>query len=816
MNKKGLFKSFLICTIAALSFSACGKKKNNTTTKDNTTTVAPEPDPEPKQDEVKTSSYYAKANNGIAALEVRTKKDVIQFVSFSATDNEGMPTLLQPIIENNQITKVKLYAFMSTDGSPLFFIRTIDLKDDGIELPLEIEADDLEYSDSNTLFLKKDNGKLCIYNRNMNVTFDTKGNVTTNDFITATTAPYILDGIVINYKDGVYSIAKESERIECCLDPANFNLTLSRYSNYLKKFVKVGIYKMDITSTNPTCQLLADPSLMSDESEDIFYEPVLKPYGTLTPTLDENGNVTSCKAVMSMYGMEDESTSTLVYNDNNQLVSVTYEDEGITYQYQYTYDVKGRIKTFKKGKIESNTFTAIEEYEYTYTDFGYKQIIKYNDGSEKYQQINSYDENKNYRLTSTQVQRYIGSAYANYYLDTFTYNEETGLLAESKKEYATPSVDDSRTVYTYTDGIITNWKTYKKYDNSGTLTEYLYMDTTDSKEKKADNHYYKTTTEKTYNTNGNGNINNTRVVSYEYLDEESLYLLKYEDRTTYYDDSEHYIEETYVYSDETKLITSYTKKEKESRTSALIKETTRTYTYKGNVIDKITQVETNGSSTTTNMTYTYNTNGRISETLDNKTLARTVCTYDADLNPKQSDTYQFVNETVGELLVTTYKFTPDNPMMPNIIINRQYNNSTYKLEMVMQMYYADAMSLMAGTPSITTIQNYDANEKLSVETITEYYELSHTSSKTTNKTYAYNGETQYVSVETVLEYDEDGDMTKESYTERYNETNLKEVYEKVYGTETTGTRSTYTNTDPQVVTNYTWDTSTDDWKVVTE
>lgn len=71
MKKKHIIKTFLICTIASLSFTACGKKNNTTkqTTTENTVTVTPSPTPtptptpDPKPDPIKIDGNFCYLSN---------------------------------------------------------------------------------------------------------------------------------------------------------------------------------------------------------------------------------------------------------------------------------------------------------------------------------------------------------------------------------------------------------------------------------------------------------------------------------------------------------------------------------------------------------------------------------------------------------------------------------------------------------------------------------------------------------------------------------------------------------------------------------
>ena len=124
MKKKRILTGLLLVSVAAFAFTACGKKKSKTTgakttqakitTKASTTTK--------KQDEIKLTNYFTKdINNGLIGFEVRKKNDELQYVNIVMAAMEGMPITLQPIIENGNITKVKVGTFMSSS----YLIQTL-------------------------------------------------------------------------------------------------------------------------------------------------------------------------------------------------------------------------------------------------------------------------------------------------------------------------------------------------------------------------------------------------------------------------------------------------------------------------------------------------------------------------------------------------------------------------------------------------------------------------------------------------------------------------------------------------------------------
>lgn len=825
MKKKGLLKGFLICTIAALSFTACGKKKDNATTKDNTTTVAPTPTPDPTpsdQDNVKKSSYYAKEDNGILAMEVRESNSKLQFVSLITSDMEGMPTLLQPILENNQVTKLKLYAFLSTGDSSVFFIRTIELKEDGIVLPTDLRCTSGEYAGSSSIFVKKDEGKLVLYNRELNVTFSADGTVTTSDFVATTEAPTRVGDYTMTYKNGLFSMDINGEKYNSNLDPTNLNVTMSMWSNYLKKFVNVAKYQMDVTSANPVAKLYGNSIMIktmsgSGESDyGILYDEGLADMGTITPVLDANGNVTSCTMEMEMYGMKETDVTTLDYNDKGQLVKVNWGRETVQ-EYQYTYDDKGRVKTFKEGKIVSNAFSPKNEYTFGYTDYGYKSSCVWNDvnNSRKWEyNYHYYTENNKLERISTLLDK--GSGFKQYNEELYSYYDTTGLLEEIRTEYsnAEDEANDTRTVYTYDEsGNMTKRETFGKKLVGSDYEEYLFAKETYESDIDTDNHYYDQSIYTSYNTNST--VSYTRTITSTYLDADRLYLLSSID-SYQYTTSTSYTATNIVYDETSKLITSYVQSEKESsETNPTV--TTYTYTYVNNTITTINDKQVKGSTVNYDITNYYNDAALAYKAFDNRDKSVDKMYYDTNRSMIRYEEYDYVSETIPEQLSKVAEFGFGVPNLPSKMVEYEYDSSN-KLktssETIFDTVEIAMMAMMGfGNPSKVINKNYTDGILVS-ENIAEFNEGASDPSKVIARTY---GADELVLTELTNLYDANGAMTKETYAEKYTNGKLKEEYEKNYtnSSVTSGTRKTYTDATPQAVTEYTWDTVTAGWKEVT-
>ena len=428
MKKKHIFSGLLMVTLAALAFTACGKKKTNpTTTKDNTTTVAPEPEVEEK-----TKNYFAKEVNGIMAFEVRKENNEIQYLNVFSYEMEGMPITIKPIIENGKITKVKVGSFVSQ----AYLIQTIELSDKGIDLLTELSYHDIDDDAENyKVFVKSDNGKLVLYNRYMQASIDKEGNVTTTDFDSSKTISS-LGEITMSYNNGSYKLSAGDHSVEVSTDPSNMVLTISEYNNYLKKFVAGQKYVINLTAEKPYAKIYQNIDMASiSYGDDIFYEGKLVEMGSITVTLDNNGNTTECEMVQSMYGMERKAKRYFTYNDKNQLATYYYDDESTPnkkYIRKYTYDENNRIASYEYGTSISDVYSQNQKCEFEYTNYGYQYIVSKEENGNKTQYQFTYDTDD--FLSMTKYLIHDGTKYNDVYDTTYEY-DNNNLLTVEKTDY---------------------------------------------------------------------------------------------------------------------------------------------------------------------------------------------------------------------------------------------------------------------------------------------------------------------------------------------------------------------------------------------
>ena len=101
--------------------------------------------------------------------------------------------------------------------------------------------------------------------------------------------------------------------MDLSLDPENLNLTMSQYSNYLKKFVPIAKYVIDVTAEQPIAKLYASSTSMArmaemidedDNAVDFFTDGGLIEMGYSKSTLNADGNVIKSETLMSMAGAE--------------------------------------------------------------------------------------------------------------------------------------------------------------------------------------------------------------------------------------------------------------------------------------------------------------------------------------------------------------------------------------------------------------------------------------------------------------------------------------------------------------------------------
>lgn len=834
MNKRSLFKSFLICTLAALAFTACGKKKA-TTTKENTTTVAPEPDPTPEAEKV--SSYYCKKDIGVIALEVRQKEGKLDYVSILPYKEYGIsyPIFLKPIVENGSISKVKLSTYIDeTNDLESYFAQTINLTNDGLEIPTSFSMDEYASPYGETLLMKKDSGKLCIYTSKASITIDQDGNVSSSDFVSTPSSYSVMDKN-INYSNGCYIYDYQYEaKYSVNMDPTNAYVELLAYSPYLKKNVVLNRYTMDITAAEPTAKIyynmlsMLSGSFNEYQGASIFTEGNLIEVGYSKATLNDDGNIIKCEMGSSVgYGT---SEVTFEYLQNGKLLSVIFEESSDTYKYVYSYDDKGRVATFESGKIYDtgehegewiSTTEGYAKYEFKeYSNFGYKQLVDkdlFDDGGFEYKKRYIYTYQNDKSMASKKTQEYITDKYVDIQDVTYEYDSNynvTNLKQDSWQIDGDQNYSDSY-IYKYeynTKNELTKVTKYEyAYDvDLSDYVEYINTITTYESGKDTDNFYFYKTTETTYDSDADNTPYNEEVSLKKYSDQTMLYLVENSTTITDLENNKTSYEKTIVTYNDDKYVVTVISSEKGMDDATETIEETVTNTYDSET-KKIIKNEDQDSSETDIVYYNEKGNASTLETIISAAeKEKTELTYDDNNNITKVENYTYINSTIGYLL--GYSDDPSNPM-PGTMYFENGNimtpvgyimytyDSEYKLTQTMEIQYVDESATIKDY-MISTLYGADGKASSQME-IYFYNNKDNRTEKNIQITYLADGK---INLETTIMYYDNATSTKkEESTKQYNTTTNE--YE--------GTRTTYGEDGTTVTGTYTWNDTTKSWDKVT-
>lgn len=828
MKKNHIFSGLIMVSLAALAFTACGKKKA-TTTKENTTTVAPEPDPTPEAE--KTSSYYCKKDIGVIALEVRQKEGKLDYVSILPYKNYVMtyPIFLKPVVENGGITKVKLSTYISeATGLSSYFAQTINLTSDGLEIPTSLSMDENVNPYGETLLMKKDSGKLCIYTSKASITIDQNGNISSSDFV-STPSSYSVMGENITYSNGCYTYKYDHEsKYSINMDPKNAYVELIAYSPYLKKNIVLNKYTMDITAAEPTAKIYYNViSMLSGgfseyQGSSLFTDGKLFEMGCSKATLNDVGNIIKCEMSSSMGPGTDEVA--FEYSQDGKLVSVIFEDSSETYKYAYTYDDKGRVATFEKGKAYDDgehkgewisTSQDYTKYEFKeYSSFGYKQLVDidaFNNGGfeSKNRCIYTYENNKS--MASKKVQEFVTDKYVD--IKDITYEYDSNYNVKELKCDSWYTDGDQDYSESYIDKFEYNTKneltksTHYDYAYDVDLDDYVdYISSITTYESNKDDknlYFYKETTTY-YDCDDNNTAYSEEIILSKYKDEAMLYLVESSDTTTDLENNKTAYSKTIVTYNNDEYVTTVVEstKDYDSTSETIIEAITNTY---DSETKKIVKSEDENSSETS-ITY-YNEKGNAStlETIRSSEKEKTELTYDDNNNIAKLENYTYINSTIGYLIgyspdpssfvPGTMYFKDGNIMSYTGIIMYTYDSS-YKLTQTTEIKYADSGTNMTEYMIVTSYTNEIATAK---NEMYYYINKDHRIEKTVQTAYL---DEDTISEENITIYYDDATSTIQETSHKQLVTDPNNHYE--------GTKTTY-KADGTKDKEYTWNDTTKSW-----
>ena len=413
MKKRKILTGLLLVSIAALSFVACGKKKNNktnATTKSNITTKANTTTK--KSESLSGSKCYANIKDD---MFVRTEVENSELTDLKLLTSSYNCISIRPKIDNKKFVSLSVFS-SNTSSKEVIKVITKNSKATPISYN-SFDAFDEEFNLDYNVSIKLTDDSIEIYYKDSTYTISVNGLV--NGGFSEITSSGITVGDDVSLKrDGDKIIALENEIVvsEVTLKKDLFLYDDGEYQSYLK-------YK-------------DDGSIQAYFGE--FNGDDLNLYFDLNITMDETGYIKKI--------VDGKTTYDYTYNSDKTKLEVLRTTEVENHmlstlstrsKHEYTLDEFGRTLEEKFYTDSASGFTLQHTYTYTYDDRG-------NFLSEEFD-----DEHKKY---------------------VYTYNDKGLLIGE--KQYSTSTGSDILKEYseiTYT----TDYKdsTYKKYIVSGSTNK---------------------------------------------------------------------------------------------------------------------------------------------------------------------------------------------------------------------------------------------------------------------------------------------------------------------------------------------------------
>ena len=446
MKKKSLLKSFLICTLASLSFTACGKKK--ATTKDTTTTVAPAPAPEPTPDVdpvVNSKKCYVTEDGAFVKIDV--EENVLTNVIISS--GVGYCLYLKPIIENNKYVALQAINASNDEPGQTPSYQLIKTGNEAIEitkfnysrLNATNDAVNFTYSYVNcplSLCAKLSDDKITIYvgDKTYELNMDGSMNV---DLAELTSTSIIVNDIKASYENETLKTFYGSYgNFEISLKKDEFKLQNSNGSSEMKVLDD----KITITETYPDSN--NQPFVFEEITFKLDNDKYLSEY-SYYDGYSEMANVTS-------YAYSDDKKTVT-------LTASTKDKDGNVYNIPTSkvieYDDFGRVSSTKEYVNTGTETIQPGSKEYTYDSYG--KTLSLTIGNNK--DIYEYDTNNLIKKQTYQVKS--GDNFVTTKYNTYEYTN--GDL--TKAEFF--DVDGENEVLTR--------KVYETFEN-GKLKEYVNLE----------------------------------------------------------------------------------------------------------------------------------------------------------------------------------------------------------------------------------------------------------------------------------------------------------------------------------------------------
>ncbi len=812
MKKKKLFTGLLLVSMAALAFTACGKKttKTNKTTKagDKTTKVTTKAtttqkvttakQTTKKDETISINHYLCDADTGIIAMDVQMKGDRLDYVNLLVSELNLMPISIKPIYENDEITKIKIQTMFSIPGGNSLYINTSNLNSKGVGLLTEYTLDDNVLTNEHDIMVKKSsNGAISLYNRYENITIDKKG-VVTSKHMSNSNNRFVLNSAKVELKDGKYYIANKEAYAEYSLDPSNISTTMKTFNIYSGKYQNMAKIETDFTVDEPVVNFYSThvylANMLKIELKDKYGYNVndeFIPIGTLSATFDNNGNVKKSTYNLDKYGVKSSVTTNFEFTGKNQLSQVVITLPDKLYRHQYSYDSNSRVSDYEYTIINADSTSSTEKKaKYEYNDFGYVTLLENEKNNTRY----LYEYDTNTFLSSRKEQKKADGEWVDKYINTYVFENE--IVTEFQHADCNSPINNYRIEYTI-DG---TKKIEKKYGKS-TLDspEYLKEETTRDIFEDTHGYYCDFRAEVTYNKNGEQT--STTTDKYFYFDSEHTCLNDHEKKVN----NAEVLRDVYQYESyglfDKKLVRHFTRSTEDSTVTCI--DTTFTYDDNYKIQSVITAKKINDGDYDTLSKYEFDTDGNLRTYYDYLGYGKyDFLYYDGNLASEYD--YFYDTENNRYVCYLCYNYGLDNPVVAVSELNYTYIGTT-----VIHDEYFYTPNVLSKIVERFEERTY-ANGGLLTDKKVETYYLNEDNSISERIITTYNS-TSLVMTERKEKFNEDRTMEKTHYYESYDGEKIKEEWEKFYSGDTLTSGYKYTYTESGEKTSYHVDLNTGEW-----
>ena len=451
MKKKKIITGLLLVSMAALAFTACGKKttKTSKTTKNNTqvttssktqTTkkqtsgkVTTEKQTTKKQEIVSVKKCYFNANDGLIA-----KTDVEDDYLVNATIVMGYSKALmvKPIIKNGKIDSV-LFITNASPEKTVSMTNALKLKPSDKFAPVGWTFDE-EFGHETSFYItaKVSNDKIEFKSQGKTYSI-TKNGVIDSSF-SEITKPFEVKGYSYTYNNEVLNVSETAYN-------SNYVITL-----------KKDLFKFDTGSYISQIEWMENKAVLSEAHDE---GPIMVKHSEKVFTFDDNYTLNGSSSIADGMQVNTEVS----WSNNGKVLTLVSTNTPYSGGYVYplasigqkskavlTYDDYGRIINTKAYAIDETTETLMTEYNYAFDNDGNITI-------ETYLPFIGTKSQKKYFYTNGKLSKV---EYQNY----------------NGEEFVTTSYF---TITTSKNGLATEVKSYEVSGETETLTEDCYREKDD-------------------------------------------------------------------------------------------------------------------------------------------------------------------------------------------------------------------------------------------------------------------------------------------------------------------------------------------------